>query len=184
MKYPTLRILFDRKRQTLKGGKGLVQIEVLYDRTRKYIGTNVKVSKENWNDKKKAVKNTIDCDVLNERIKSIHADIQQYINELILNKEPFSFEGLDKYIEGNGKSGNFIDFIQKRIKGKDGNENYMDAIYKVSPYKNMDNMLPIIKTIDPSNPFCSGDKDEYISFCALSRCMSFGKFIDINKYRR
>jgi hypothetical protein len=78
----------------------------------------------------------------------------------------------------SGKSD--IEFVLLKTKGMNGTENYMDAIYKTSPYKNMDNLLPIVRTIDPSNPFCAGDKDKYINFCALSRCMSYGKFVDIN----
>ena len=43
MKYPTMRFVFDRKKVATKTHKGLVQIEVLSEGKRKWIGTGVKV---------------------------------------------------------------------------------------------------------------------------------------------
>jgi len=52
-KIPTVRLVFDRKHQATKSGvknarKGLVQIEVLYQRKRKYISTGVKLYADQW----------------------------------------------------------------------------------------------------------------------------------------
>ena len=52
-KIPTIRLVFDRKHQATKSGirnasKGLVQIEVLHQRKRKYISTGVKLYADQW----------------------------------------------------------------------------------------------------------------------------------------
>lgn len=53
VKAPTVRLIFDRKHQATKSGvknarKGLVQIEVLHQRKRKYISTGVKIYADQW----------------------------------------------------------------------------------------------------------------------------------------
>ena len=52
-KAPTVRLVFDRKHVATKSGvrnakKGLVQIEVMYQRKRKYISTGVKLYADQW----------------------------------------------------------------------------------------------------------------------------------------
>ena len=52
-KAPTVRLVFDRKHVATKSGvkdarKGLVQIEVMYQRKRKYISTGVKIYADQW----------------------------------------------------------------------------------------------------------------------------------------
>lgn len=42
MKYPTMRFVFDRKKVATKTHKGLVQIEVLSEGKRKWIGPALK----------------------------------------------------------------------------------------------------------------------------------------------
>lgn len=51
MKYPTLRVVFDRKHVATKEKKGLIQIEVMYAGKRKWIGTGVKVYSDQWKEK-------------------------------------------------------------------------------------------------------------------------------------
>ncbi len=55
MKYPTMRFVFDHKKVAPKTHKGLVQIEVLREGKRKWIGTGVKVYSDKWNDRKKII---------------------------------------------------------------------------------------------------------------------------------
>ena len=61
MKYPTMRFVFDRKKVATKTHKGLVQIEVLSEGKRKWIGTGVKVYSDQWNDRKKIGKSSVSC---------------------------------------------------------------------------------------------------------------------------
>ncbi|KAA6305941.1 hypothetical protein EZS27_042404, partial [termite gut metagenome] len=55
MKYPTIRLLFDKKKLATKEKKGLIQIEILCNRTRKYISTGIKVYAGQWKDAKMVI---------------------------------------------------------------------------------------------------------------------------------
>lgn len=114
MKYPTTRIIYDRKKQANKTKKGLVQIEILFERRRKYISTGVKVFPENWKEKT-MVTGRLDSIELNEKINSILNNINTYINECIKGKHEFSFDALDKFLDVSSGSDSFLDFVEKRI---------------------------------------------------------------------
>ena len=83
MKYPTMRFVFDRKKVATKTHKGLVQIEVLSEGKRKWIGTGVKVYSDQWNDRKKII-NSVEMIQLNQCLdgplwqwQHNHADVPQ-----------------------------------------------------------------------------------------------------------
>ena len=90
MKYPTMRFVFDRKKVATKTHKGLVQIEVLSEGKRKWIGTGVKVYSDQWNDRKKII-NSVEMIQLNQCLDEQLRIIQNWINELISKKEVFDF---------------------------------------------------------------------------------------------
>ena len=91
MKYPTMRFVFDRKKVATKTHKGLVQIEVLSEGKRKWIGTGVKVYSDQWNDRKKII-NSVEMIQLNQCLDEQLRIIQNWINELISKKEVFKFD--------------------------------------------------------------------------------------------
>lgn len=114
MKYPTLRFVFDRKKVATKTYKGLVQIEVLSERKRKWIGTNVKLYTDQWDDRKKVIRHE-DSIRINSMLDAQMANINSFIAELIKKNIPFDFEKLDLFLEKQTKSNSFIDFIRYRI---------------------------------------------------------------------
>lgn len=114
MKYPTARFVFDRKHTASKTTKGTVQIEVLFERKRKWIGTGVRLYSDQWSDKVK-VKNTVQSIELNERLDAQMSNINEYINGLIKNKEDFSFEKLERFLKYSQKKESFIDFVKRRV---------------------------------------------------------------------
>lgn len=114
MKYPTLRFVFDRKKVATKTKKGLIQIEVTSERKRKWIGTNVKVYADQWDDRKKVIKHE-DCIQLNSMLDAYMSNINSFIAELIKNNQPFDFEKLNTFLERQTKSVSFLDFICRRI---------------------------------------------------------------------
>ena len=81
MKYPTWRVVFDRKKSATKEKEALVQIEVLFERKKKYLSTGVRVTSEQWTDKTK-VRNRTDSIELNERIDNMIRDINEFCNSL------------------------------------------------------------------------------------------------------
>lgn len=114
MRYPTLRFVFDRKKTATKKHKASVQIEVLSERKRKYIGTGVKLYSDQWDERKKVI-NSMQMLELNRSLDEQIRIIQDWVNELIRKREPFDFEKLEKFIKFSNKSENFIEFIERRI---------------------------------------------------------------------
>lgn len=114
MRYPTLRFVFDRKKTATKKHKASVQIEVLSERKRKYIGTGVKLYSDQWDERKKVI-NSMQMLELNRALDEQIRIIQDWVNELIRKREPFDFEKLEKFIKFSNKSENFIEFIERRI---------------------------------------------------------------------
>lgn len=114
MKYPTLRFVFDRKKVATKQKKGLVQLEVLSEGKRKWIGTGVKLYSDQWSDRKKVI-NSSEMLQLNQRLDEMMRIIQDWINELIKRKEVFEFEKLDTFLKHINHSENYIEFLERRI---------------------------------------------------------------------
>lgn len=85
IKTPTARFVFDRKhvstRSTAKGRKkGLVQIEIMYQRKRRYVTTGIKLFKEQWAaDKESHVVNSAYADEYNE---SLRLQMQSVLGEI------------------------------------------------------------------------------------------------------
>lgn len=120
MKYPTLRVIFDRKNVATATHPGLVQIEILSERRRKYISTGVKVYAGEWRSEK--VVRRPDALDLNDRIDLLRNNINTWINNLIRNKETFDFEKLDGYLKQMYNGGDFIGFIEKRLEERNISE--------------------------------------------------------------
>lgn len=114
MKYPTLKIVFDRKKVASKTRKGLVQIEVMSERRRKWIGTGVKVYAGQWG-KSNMVIGRMDADILNDSIRAQLESIMNWVNDLRRNKEAFEFDKLDRFLTTATVSSDFLEFLNKRI---------------------------------------------------------------------
>lgn len=109
-----MRFVFDRKKVATKTHKGLVQLEVLSEGKRKWIGTGVKVYSDQWNDRKKVV-NAVDMIRQNQRLDDQLRVLQDWVNELIRKKEPFDFDKLDRFLKFTGNTETYIDFVERRI---------------------------------------------------------------------
>lgn len=114
MKYPTLRFVFDPKHVATKQKKGLVQLEILSQGKRKWIGTGVKLYSDQWNDRKKVI-NSADMFQLNQWLDEIMRIIQDWINDLIRRKEAFEFEKLNAFLKYFNHSENYIEFLERCI---------------------------------------------------------------------
>ena len=137
MRYPTLRFVFDRKKTATKKHKASVQIEVLSERKRKYIGTGVKLYSDQWDERKKVI-NSMQMLELNRALDEQIRIIQDWVNELIRKREPFDFEKLERFIKFSNKSENFIEFIERRIEERQDitestKKNLLEDLLKRSP---------------------------------------------------
>ena len=116
MKYPTTRFVFDRKNTATKSKEALVQVEVLHERKKKYITTGVYVYKDQWQERRH-VFGCDDCLQLNERIEAVKSAIDGFINSLIKDGIPFTWERLDSFLtQEEGKKQTFIEYVAERIR--------------------------------------------------------------------
>ena len=109
-----MRFVFDRKKVATKRKKGLVQIEVMSERQRRWIGTGVRVYADQWDDRRKVVR-SVDMIELNERLDLQMHDIQEYVNTLLRNEEAFDFTKLESHLKEASRTVSFIGFMEKRI---------------------------------------------------------------------
>lgn len=117
MKYPTMKFVFDRKKVATKTKKGLVQIEVTSEGKRKWIGTQVKVYSDQWNEKKK-VTNSVNSIQLNTILDGMMAKLNEFILDLVKNNQQFDFEKLNAFLEKSTRSDSFIEFVRTRIEDR------------------------------------------------------------------
>lgn len=110
MKIPSVRLVFDRKKVATKKVRGLVQIEVLYERKRKWISTGVKVYSDQWETRKWVVK-SVDSAELNDKLTHQVQSIEKFLNE----NQPFSWDKLDTFVKGPETNDNFVDFVKKTV---------------------------------------------------------------------
>ena len=115
MKYPTTRFVFDRKNTATRSKSALVQVEILFERKKKYVSTGVKVYKDQWSDKTHII-NTDEASRLNARITAAKGNIDDYINKLFESGRAFEWESFDRFIlTEKEKAQTFLGFITKRI---------------------------------------------------------------------
>lgn len=115
MKYPTTRFVFNRKKTATKKKDALVQIEVLFERKKKYITTGVKVFKDQWSDKQHVI-NREDSPTLNERMEAMKDSIDNFITSLIKDSKAFTWERLETFLKKQEtKKQTFIEWVEQRI---------------------------------------------------------------------
>lgn len=114
------KLRFNRNNKKLKKGEtARVSIEVYFNRNcRKFIPTDVLITKEQWNEKDKIVNSKNDNhkflnNYLSEKIKGL----KQYELELSVKGQSFSPDFLELYLKGVGRSGNysFNDFFKEKM---------------------------------------------------------------------
>lgn len=114
---PTVRVVFDRKHVATKTNKGLVQLEVLYEKKRKWISTGVKVYSDQW-DARKWVVSSMDSARNNRAIFDQKDELENWLTTTFNDAEAFSWEKLDAWLDrskNNVINDNFIDFCEMRI---------------------------------------------------------------------
>lgn len=114
-KYPTTRILFDRKHAATKTKTGLVQLEVLYERKRKFISTGVKVYVDQWSERSYVV-GRADMFALNARINETKRMVDDYLNGLMEQGRLFDFGEFDRWLSAvEQKKVSFIEWVGNQI---------------------------------------------------------------------
>ena len=115
LKYPTTRFVFDRKKQATKTKAALIQVEVLFERKKKYITTGVKVFKGQF-DPARMVHSRLDMLECNERIIAIKARIDDWLNALMQCGAAFEWAALDNFVaNATHTERTFVEFAEEMI---------------------------------------------------------------------
>ena len=115
MKTATTRFVFDRKHTATKDKKALVQIEILFERKKKYVSTGVKVYKNQWHEKHH-VCNTDECVALNERLHGMKGHIDDYLTGMLRRGEAFTWQKMEAFLgQAAARRGSFIDWVTQAI---------------------------------------------------------------------
>lgn len=115
MKAMQVRVLFDRKGQATQKKAALVQLEVRFNKERKFIGTGVKVFKGQF--KNGRIVGRSDADTLNDKINSMYKYVHDVYNESLSKRIPFALSMLNdgKVYQSNKP---FLDWCRKRTTEK------------------------------------------------------------------
>lgn len=113
----SVRLVFDRKHVATKKHQASVQMEVTFQRKRKFIGTGIRLYSDQWG-KDLKVKNHPQSVLFNQQLNDMVANIYDFAHQLSLQKKEFSFDKLGDYLNGCGSdtSNSFLHFMGKRIK--------------------------------------------------------------------
>lgn len=115
MKYPSTRIVFDRRKTATKKNPAAVHIEIRCGSRKKYVSTGVRVCLGQWKEGKGVVAHR-DMFTLNHRIEAEKRGIDEWILKLVESRKPFEWSALEDFINGPSVSGEtFIEYIARRI---------------------------------------------------------------------
>ena len=115
MKAMQVRVLFDRKGTATTKKAALIQLEVRYNKERKFIGTGVKVFKGQF--KNGRVLGRADADVLNDKINALYKHVHDIYNECLNRRIQFNLSMLyDGKIDKTDKP--FMEWVKKRTEEK------------------------------------------------------------------
>ena len=118
IKYPLVRVVFDRKKTATKQKAALVQVEVQMNGRKKYLSTGVKVYKDQWSLAHGGVVNSMEAVELNARVTAVKKQVDGYIAERQTKGEVFDFDLFGEWMrrnEGKEKKVSFIDWVEERI---------------------------------------------------------------------
>lgn len=117
MKYPTIRYIFDRRHAceaTDCDIPGYIEVEISFNRKRRWISTGVAVLPSQWDVAKLIIAHPERAE-LNMRIEAVKKPIDDYVKSLIVKEQPFTFEGLAACLDRKSNNGSFITFVETRI---------------------------------------------------------------------
>lgn len=115
MKTMQVRVLFDRKGTATTKKAALIQLEVRYNKERKFIGTGVKVFKGQF--KNGRVLCRTDANVLNDKINALYKHVHDIYNECLNKRVQFNLTMLDDgKIDKTDKP--FMEWVKKRTEEK------------------------------------------------------------------
>ena len=109
-------LVFNRKKNLNKRGMALVQIEAYLNRKKKYFSTKVYLKPDQWDAKRRRVRNHPNADALNRMIYEYMAEIEKKELGMWQQKKSISVDALkDALVTSQGEEESFLAFFRKEI---------------------------------------------------------------------
>lgn len=116
IKYPCVRLVFDRKKTASRKKRALVQVEIQMKGKKKYVSTGVRVFKDQWDMARGGVVGCEESEELNRMVFALKRKVDGYMAELQERNEEFCFDKFGDWLErGNARHASFIDWLAERI---------------------------------------------------------------------
>ena len=119
----TLSLVFDHRGRTHKGEEGPVEVRVTVNRKPYYINTGVRVPKYRFvAGTIKDAKDTNDADILNERLKTVTAFVEQEVNKCLDERREIDVADIRRKVwslgvaQDGGDDTSLVDWIKERAK--------------------------------------------------------------------
>jgi len=158
-------LVFNRKKQLNPEGKALIQVEAYWRKQKKYFSTKVYIKPNQWDKKRRSIKNHSNMDALNTYLQTFILDLERKELQAVQSGKGFSLNDL-KDMAVEEKATTFTQFMQKEIE---------QSHLKLSTMKNHFSTLHLVTQFKSSVAF------EEITFNFLC---DFENYLLQNNYHR
>lgn len=133
-------LVFNRKKILNKKGMALVQIEAYLNRKKKYFSTKVYLKPNQWDAKKRRIRNHPNADALNRMIYEYMAEIEKKELGLWQQKKSITLDALkDSLVTIHTEEESFLSFFRKEIMNsrlkESTKQNHLSTLELLKQYK-------------------------------------------------
>lgn len=132
-------LVFNRKKVLNRRGQALVQVEAYLNRKKKYFSTKVYLNVNQWDCRKRMVKNHPNGDAINHMLYKYMAEIEKKELELWQQGKPVSLSSLKSSLESQESGTSFVTFFKNEVENSSLKEstkkNHLSTLKLLKDYK-------------------------------------------------
>lgn len=132
-------LVFNRKKVLNKKGLALVQVEAYLNRKKKYFSTKIYLAVDQWDCRRRMVKNHPNADGINRMIYEYMAEIEKRELELWQQGKTISLDSLKSSLENQDNGSSFIAFFKSEVENSSLKEstkkNHLSTLELLREYK-------------------------------------------------
>lgn len=132
-------LVFNRKKALNKKGLALVQVEAYLNRKKKYFSTKVYLTVDQWDCRRRMVKNHPNADAINRMLYEYIAEIEKRELELWQQRKLISLDSLKNSFENPDNGSSFISFFKSEVENSSLKEstkkNHLSTLDLLRDYK-------------------------------------------------
>lgn len=107
--------VFNRKNSLLPNGTALIQVEAYMRGKKKYFGTNIYITPDQWDSKHRTIKSHPNQITLNKQIRDFITSLENAEMTRRQSGKPFTLEYLSEFVKGNCTN-LFVEFCKREMK--------------------------------------------------------------------